>query len=415
MAPCPGFPLRPHGFASVVIMLLVMLSSVPAVSSQTSSEDYTALRNRAFELWERQNPVGALPYLEKLAAMRPDDTLVLIRLAYSLVSSTSAMSNTEARKQTVLRARSLFLRAKELGAQSNLMEVMLEKIPESGELSEFSTRQEVDEAVREGEAAFATSNFAKAIACYQRALELDPKNYSATLFTGDVYFSMNQMDEAGKWFERAIQIDPDRETAYRYWGDALLKEGKLKQAKERFIQAIIAEPYTKTAWIGFKQWAENAKATLSHPRIESPNSITTGDKENAINITIDPDSLKKKDGTQHWMFYELSRAAWQGERFKKEFPNEASYRHSLREEVEALNLVADTVATDVKKRKIKKLNPSLATLLKLKEEGLLEAFVLISRADEGIAKDYADYRAANREKLWRYIAGYIISEDKSEK
>jgi tetratricopeptide (TPR) repeat protein len=414
MAPRLGSPGRPFWFPSVVIMLLVMLSSVPAASFQTPSEDYTALRNRAFELWERQNPVGALPYLEKLAAMRPDDTLVLIRLAYSLVSSTAAIQDTKARKQAVLRARSLLLRAKELGAQSNLMEILLEKIPESGELSEFSTRQEVDEAVREGEAAYATSDFAKAIACYQRALELDPRNYSATLFTGDVYFSMNQMDQAGKWFERAIQIDPNRETAYRYWGDALLKEGKLEEAKERFIQAIVAEPYTKTAWIGLQQWAGKAKAKLSHPRIESPSVMKPGHKGN-VTITIDFKSLKKEDGTEYWMWYQLSRAAWQGERFKKEFPNEASYRHSLREEVEALDVVAEMVAEDVKKHEIKRLDPSLATLLELREQGLLEAYALISRADEGIAKDYADYRAANREKLHRYIVEYVISEDKSDK
>lgn len=411
----PGTPLRPLRFGSVLIVLLVTLSSVPAVCPQTSSEDYTALRNRAFELWDRQNPVGALPYLEKLATMRPDDTLVLIRLGHSLLSSTASMEDTEVRKQTVLRARSLLLRAKELGAQSNLMEVLLEKIPENGELSEFSTRKEVDEAMREGEAAFSRSDFAAALAAYARALELDPNNYYATLFTGDVYFKMNQMDKAGKWFERAIQIYPDGETAYRYWGDALMRDGKSEEAKEKFIHAIIAEPYIKSTWLALKQWADNTKASLSHPRIDSPNTIGRGEKGDQININVNFESLKKKDGTQHWMFYEIARASWMGEKFKKEFPGEPEYRHSLREEVEALDVVAETVAEDVKKRKIKKLDPSLATLLKLREQGLLEAYVLISRADKGIAKDYAAYRAASCDKLYRYIAEFVITQGASQK
>ena len=95
---------------------------------------------------------------------------------------------------------------------------MLEKLPKSGELAPFSARKEVDDAIREGEAAFARSDFPAAIAAYLRALDLDPKTYSAALFTGDVYFNMNQMDKAGEWFARAIAIDPDQEAAYRYLG-----------------------------------------------------------------------------------------------------------------------------------------------------------------------------------------------------
>jgi hypothetical protein len=38
----------------------------------------------------------------------------------------------------------------------------------------------------------------------------------------------------------------------------------------------------------------------------------------------------------------------------------------------------------------------------LNEAGLLEAFVLFARPDQGIVRDYAAYRATNRDKLRRY-------------
>jgi hypothetical protein len=56
----------------------------------------------------------------------------------------------------------------------------------------------------------------------------------------------------------------------------------------------------------------------------------------------------------------------------------------------------------------KKLNPSLTMLKKLNDEGLLEAYILLGRADAGIRQDYAAYRQANRDKLKRYLAEYVI-------
>jgi len=44
-------------------------------------------------------------------------------------------------------------------------------------------------------------------------------------------------------------------------------------------------------------------------------------------------------------------------------------------------------------------DPSLATLIKLNEQGVLEPNVLLSCADEGIARDYAGYQKAHRDQL----------------
>ena len=66
---------------------------------------------------------------------------------------------------------------------------MIESIPEDGGDDEkFSSKKEVDDAMREGEAAFTKNDMPKALEMYQRALMLDPKMYEAALYTGDVYF-----------------------------------------------------------------------------------------------------------------------------------------------------------------------------------------------------------------------------------
>lgn len=394
------------------ILLLALALAGARTFSQVPGEDDTALRNRAFQLYDQNNYTDALRLLEKLATAHPTDKVVLERLGFVVAATVPHTSDPSERKKIILRARSILLRAKELGDDSNLLKVMLEKLPANGETLPFSSRKEVDDAMREGETAFNKSDFAGAIAGYQRAMALDPLNYDAALFSGDVYFKMNQPDKAGTWFARAIEIDPDRETAYRYWGDSLMKEGKMDEARAKFINSIVAQPYLKTTWIGLKQWADHNGACLSHPKIETP-AAPTG-QGNQINITIDADSLNKKKF--YWIMYPMTRAEWQGDQFKKEFPNEKAYRHSLREEVDALETVVAAASEDARNhRKRKNIDPAVLDLLKLHDESLMEAFVLISRADQGIAQDYVAYRASHRDKISQYISEWIISPNGPKK
>ena len=48
---------------------------------------------------------------------------------------------------------------------------------------------------------------------------------------------------------------------------------------------------------------------------------------------------------------------------------------------------------------------------KTNEQGVLEAYVLLSRADERIARDYAGYRKAHRDQLRRYLGEYVVPHE----
>ena len=131
-----------------------------------------------------------------------------------------------------------------------------------------------------------------------------------------------------------------------------------------------------------------------------------------INITIGAHSLGKKDGSEAWLIYDMSRASWRGDHFTQAFPNEKAYRHSLREEAESLNAAASVLKENYKKpNKRKNLQPSLLTLLELHEKGMIEPFVLLSKPDAGIARDYVAYRAEHRDKLREYISEWLIKPD----
>jgi len=64
-----------------------------------------------------------------------------------------------------------------------------------------------------------------------------------------------------------------------------------------------------------------------------------------------------------------------------------------------------SVAAD---KKTKDLSPSLAKLKKLNDEGLLEAYILLARPDDGIILDHPAYLKQNRDKLRRYMMQYVV-------
>ena len=183
-----------------------------------------------------------------------------------------------------------------------------------------------------------------------------------------------------------------------------MKQRKFDQARDRYVEAYITEPYNRFAISGISQWAQATNTRLGHPQIDIPVTVTFKDNGDA-NIGLDPAALGQNDGSFAWIGYGLSRTTWRKEKFAKAYPKETTYRHSLAEEAEALRNVVTVAASD---KRTMTLTPSLAKLKKLNDEGLLEAYLLLGRADQGIAQDHRAYLLANRALLRRYVMEYVM-------
>lgn len=400
------------GLLRYVCLSLVLLLVASNLHSEALAQDTSAAdRERALKLlWEESKAAEALPLLEKLAKERPTDGIVAFSYGFALLAKVRLQKDAAVRKQTRIQARTWLLKAQELGVNEPLLKSVLEGLPPDGGNDDvFSSVKEADDAMRDGESLYVNGQFLEAAEAYQRALKADPKLYEAALFAGDMYLKARQNEKAAEWFTRATQINPDRETAYRYSATPFLRSGKLDEAKTRYIDAVIAEPYNRMSWSGLNQWAEAAGVQLSHPRVDIPTTVKSGEGNN-IQITVDPKVVDPKSdstGTGAWMMYGIHRTNWQLKEFAKAYPNESGYRHSLREEAASLQGVVEAVKQRQKENKITQLDRSLSNLVKLSEEGLLEPFILYALVDEGIARDYSDYRKNNRDKLRRYLVEYV--------
>jgi tetratricopeptide (TPR) repeat protein len=409
-------------------LLLVAIAVFSAATSVIAQPQNPEERQKAIDTYESQNLLAALPLLEKVALAYPNDTAVLSRLGFALYANSVDEKDTVKRKQMRDRARAILQKSVALGDQSNLTQIILDALagPDSTQLP-FSKIQAAEAAIREGETAFMRGDMDAAIAAYKRALDADPNLYDAALYAGDsefkkahnstdAQFRKDHFAAAGVWFAKAIAINPDRETAYRYWGDALDAAGNTNEARDKFIEAIVAWPYDRRPYVGLTQWAQRHNVQLGHPRIDIPSDIASK-KPGEVTITIDESMLKgsASDGSAAWLLYGMVRASWankkdgtRSDEFAKAYPKESVYRHSLAEEVAALRAVAASLQEQMKDNRVTKPTVSLENVKKLNDAGLLEAYILFVRPDDGIVRDYPAYRAANREKLRKYWSDIVI-------
>lgn len=392
----------------LVILLLALLLTMasPATRGQTN-ESAAELKRRASELLKETKYTEALPLLEKIASLDPDDGQTQFFLGFALIGQSTNTKDEAARKALRVRARSAFLKAKSLKFEEPRLDALIEGLPEDGsDHAGFSSNSKAHALMEEGEALYSQGKPDEALKKYQQALELDPKLYHAALFSGDIYLQKQDFAQAETWYQKAIAIDPNIETAYRYSATPLMRQRKTDAARDRYVEAFITEPYNRFARAGLIQWAEATKTMIGNPRIDIPTDITFDEKGDAkINLDVNTLLGPKDDGSFAWLTYGVTRSSWRKEKFAKTFPNEKTYRHTLAEEVDALRSVISIATSD---KRTKTLNASLATLKKLDEQGLLEAYILIARADEGIAQDHPAFLKTNRDKLRKYVMEYVV-------
>jgi tetratricopeptide (TPR) repeat protein len=380
------------------IQLNAQVAPAPVPDAEVEKKSREA---RAFI--DQQNFFAALPLLTDLHQQRPTNNLYREELALCLIAKAGILPAQEA-SGLLTEAKTLLQQAQASGDNSPLLQVVMERLAQSSQ--PFVAKTPAQQTLIKGEKAFSSGDLAAAALLYQQAAEQDPKLYEAPLFAGDTEYKLNHFEASGRWYAKAIAIAPNRETAYRYWGDALMHSGDQKAAMDKFLDAIVAEPYTKAAWIGLQQWAQANHVLLAGPAIQLPPQPQP-DANGNLRITVNP-SGPHDTTIAAWVVYDMVPAQWRGGKFRQHYPAETSYRHSLPEQAESLR----AVLAEVERQKISqdRLDNTLKSLHALEEDGMLECWILLNHADQGIAQDYPAYRESHRDLLHAYLARYIVHQ-----
>jgi Flp pilus assembly protein TadD len=380
--------------------------SAPSAESGVSDQQE---REKAVALFGQGKRLEALPLLEELVQKNPRDGELLADLGASLIEHAATLADQDAAAKERFRAKDLVEKAWASGNASPLVENLRQLLRDLGAKGAitFSDNPAVDRVMNAGEAAFAQRDFDAALTAYAKALELEPTNYSATLFTANTYDRKRDLARAGEWYERAMRLDPDIETAFRYDADMLARQGDMARARSMLIHAAVAEPYNKIVWREIRAWALINHTAFKLVYLPIPPAAKDGSIQ-----TADPASRQPPQVLSAWRAYHSVIADWrEGSKFAKQFPQDAEYRHSLAEESEALTAAArvlQTLKQDDKSAELVTGDTVAGLLLKLYEADLIDPYVLFSLGDDGIARDYTAYRAANRSKLEAYMDRFVM-------
>src|SRR5262249_53143243 len=81
-----------------------------------------------------------------------------------------------------------------------------------------------------------------AIACYRKAIALDPKDARAHYNLGNALADKGRLDEAIAAYKKAIELDPKLAWPHFYLGNALRRKGDLDGAIACFRKALQLQP-----------------------------------------------------------------------------------------------------------------------------------------------------------------------------
>jgi tetratricopeptide (TPR) repeat protein len=96
----------------------------------------------------------------------------------------------------------------------------------------------------------------KAVATYERLIELDPKRLSAYNNTANILYTTGQVDAALAMWERALTVDPNFVDVHLNLGKIYYVKGRLKESAAHFEQVLKIQPGNNEAIVYLKRMVE---------------------------------------------------------------------------------------------------------------------------------------------------------------
>jgi tetratricopeptide (TPR) repeat protein len=213
----------PHLRSSIVrviaaSIILGVLSAAGAAQTDAELRDTTV---KALTLLNEGKFLEAEPELAKLVQWMPDVANLRIMYGTALVFKSKQISDNDEAKKAAELALVQFQEAKRLGSTDPDVDKIITTLGGSVPNGQQNTAKA--SVFEQAEIKFAQSRYDEALVLYKKALEEDPKNYDAALYSADCLMQLQDYDNAEKYYQKAIAIDPTRETAYRYSATHLMK------------------------------------------------------------------------------------------------------------------------------------------------------------------------------------------------
>jgi tetratricopeptide (TPR) repeat protein len=156
---------------------------------------------------------------------------------------------------------------------------MEERIEEKERRKEQDRKENADTYYRAGEGYYKMEKYDKAIAYYDKAIELNPNHALAYYNRGGAYAEIRQYKKAIADYDRAIELNPNNALAYYNRGGAYSEIGENEKAIAGYDRAIELDPDDADAYYN-RGLTYQAKGEVTK---------AVGDLEMCIGLSTDPE------------------------------------------------------------------------------------------------------------------------------
>jgi tetratricopeptide (TPR) repeat protein len=248
------------------------------------------------------------------------------------------------------------------------------------------------EMFNQAEKQFQSNNFGKAAELYQKAIDIQPNYFKASLYLGDSYYAMKNYREAINYFKRSVESFPTMLEPRKYLSDAYNGEGLYNKAIEEGINALCIYPdqnmYIKVRDLIARH--ENKLLPRQLVRVVYPISKETSSGEIPGEFTDEEQSKLLKKQADYWEYYSAA-----GKNLKDKFDTKGINSSNNGERYLELACWKEMLKYSQA--------PELETARKMKALGMLDCYVFITCFHHDIYDQYHDFASLNKEKIKSYF------------
>jgi tetratricopeptide (TPR) repeat protein len=267
--------------------------------------------------------------------------------------------------------------------------------------------QEVDTAVSkkalkffdDAEEEFSKKNYNSAAKLYQRAIEIQPDFYKASLYLGDCFYFLEDYLNAIKYFKSASEKFPTFLEPRKYLIDAYYKQGLFQEAINESINSFKVYP-------DFSIYNKLENATYYNNKIVDIRWTPRGCLPNKVPA----DSLVKKYN-EYTPEGETVKGPWTA--YKNALQPIKNYCDAKGKIVKPNNLTTSKYLEIYSWEEMLKNNPNdtlLEEARRFQKDGYLDCYVMIYCFHHDFYEQYLDYVKNNDGRIQEYFKKYIVTK-----
>jgi tetratricopeptide (TPR) repeat protein len=254
--------------------------------------------------------------------------------------------------------------------------------------------------ISQAEAHYLARRYAEAAKLYEQALAVCPECYLARAYLGDATLMMGDATRALAHYQKALELNPHDYQLYFSQGSALARLGRMNEAVDSWIWSLVLNPRNPVIRQFFKQHRELGLLILDDVLV--PRSFARKQGEEVI-IEFDP-----QYGAA-WLAFANCKALWIGEpSHRVEMTGTTEHHFSSIEETECLASAALVHQGQKEQEADEETDESLDRLMNVIDEGMITELVLFELA----ARIHPQYTLTlddeDRQRLRRYVIRHVL-------